>query len=105
MFTLRRLLFAVSIVYLDDHLIIQLIVNMLLSVAMIIYIGKVCPWESKFNNKLEQFNEFSCLILQYHQLTFTDLNPDVEVKSGPIANSFKYSTYVIIAVNCFLIGL
>ena len=66
MFTLRRLLYAWSLVYLDHNLVFQIIVNFALSITMIIYIGKWQPWEIQFNNNLEQFNEFSCLVLQYH---------------------------------------
>ena len=72
---------------------------------MIIYIGKQRPWEIDFNNRMEFFNEFGCLLLQYHQILFTDFVADVEFKDHYIAHSFLFLTYLIIAVNCALIGL
>ena len=104
MFTLRRLTFAFILVMMGDHLCFQIQANFALSIIMIIYIGKCRPWEDPFNNKLEQFNEFSCLIMQYHQVIFTDFFPNIEFKSTYIADSFIYLTYAIIGVNVSLIG-
>jgi hypothetical protein len=72
---------------------------------MIIYIGKQRPWEIQFNNRMEFFNECGCLLLQYHQILFTDFLADVEFKDEYVAHSFLFSTYLIIAINCALIGL
>lgn len=105
MFTLRRYFMAMNLVFLQDYLVFQIQLNFVLSLIMIIYVGKYRPWEIHFNNKLEQFNEFSCLILQYHQMVFTDFVLDIELKSTLVGSSFIYTTYAIIAVNCSLIGL
>ena len=44
------------------------------------------------------------MILQYHQMGFTDYVLDVYLKSTVVGNSFIYTTYTIIAINCMLIG-
>ena len=62
------------------------------------------PWMSSFTNKLELFNEFCGLLIQYHQISFTDFVPDVEFKTHSVSASFIMLTYLTIITNCLVVG-
>ena len=101
-YTLRRLLFALVLVNLDH---VQIECNMFISVLMLIYLGSYLPWENPQCNILELFNECTCLILQYHQVIFTDFCLDIEVKCYQVSSSFIFTTYIIIIVNFLVMFL
>ena len=104
MFTIRRLLLALILIYFNKHTVLQIQANQFLTLMLILYIGKYKPWLSSFTNNLELFNEFCGLLIQYHQISFTDFVPDVEFKTYNLSMVFIMLTYLTIIVNCLVVG-
>lgn len=104
-FTLRRLLFAYIIVYLQEYPWLQVQLNLYIQTFMILYLGFWRPWSNPFSNKLEFFNEIATLFIVYHMACFSNFYHDIEVRYYLLGNTFIYSTYIIIAVNTCVVLL
>ena len=74
----RRMIFAVSAVYLGELLWAQLAISISVSLVVLGFILDVNPLESPFANQVEFMNELTILILTYGQLHFTDYMPEPE---------------------------
>lgn len=79
-FILRRLSFALIVVFMGQGVIIQILALTLGSIFMIKYLIEVKPLDSKFLNAMELFNECILLISFYFMIFFTDLVGDVDFK-------------------------
>ena len=72
----RRIIFALSAVYLVHFLWAQLAIMMMISVFMIQYLMLYKPLSSLFLNRMEVLNECVTIILLYGLMCFTDFVPD-----------------------------
>mmetsp|Transcript_20646 Transcript_20646/g.31490 ORF Transcript_20646/g.31490 Transcript_20646/m.31490 type:complete len:104 (+) Transcript_20646:6281-6592(+) len=100
---IRRLAYAVLLVCLDKHTWVQIVVIFYLQQAMVIYLGKMKPKQSRLDNRMELFNEAMTLMISYHLLLFTDYVDDLELRYNFGGNSLIYSSYLIIGANTSLI--
>jgi len=75
-FTLRRLLMAITIIFIDTFPMMQLIIFNQSSVLTIIFLGWSKPFKLTFINNLELFNELAILAHTYMLVLFTDINDD-----------------------------
>ncbi|CDW83081.1 UNKNOWN [Stylonychia lemnae] len=91
----RRIIFALSIVFLDDGL-IQALIFFLGCLVQVGYLVKVKPFYSKLSNQLEIFNEACILVISIFILTFTDAFPYQ-------AASYEFG-WIVLAL-CFIICL
>jgi hypothetical protein len=78
-FFLRRLVFAVSTIYLKDQPTIQIQLYTLLSLLNVIAIAFFKPFEGQRVNYLEIFNELTILTVGTHLFIFTQFVPDEAV--------------------------
>jgi len=76
-FTLRRFSYASLLVFLPSFNWVQILLFFVLQIAIILYVGVRRPKDTRFNNRLELFNEFWTLVISYHLLIFTDYYTDV----------------------------
>lgn len=76
----RKFLLAISVVVYQDQLWLQLLVLTMSSIFIIIANGHIKAKTSKFDQRMEAFNEVKLLLLMYHMLCFTELGPDPETK-------------------------
>ena len=74
----RRLVFALSAVYLEDFLWGQLAIQMMISVSIVLYLKTFKPLDSPFSNRMEVLNECTVIFLVYFLMLFTDFVPDPE---------------------------
>ena len=79
----------------------QIAQQVFFAIGMIIFIQHYQPYESKFANRMETFNEVCVLCLTYIAMCFTEFVPDPEVRSniGPYyiaANLFMIAVHIII---------
>ena len=77
-FMTRRTTFALIIIELYERKGIQLIANLFLSMAMIMYVAHFRPYRISITNNWEIFNEVSGFIIQYF-LMWQAIFPDIDV--------------------------
>lgn len=69
---------------------------------IVIYIYAAKPFTSKFDNKLEGFNEICIMFSSVHLIMFTDLVPDQELQFK-VGYSIIAVIFINMAVNMYLI--
>lgn len=74
---MRRILMALVLVFFKDHKIFQVASLMLVSLAYLTYQIIFQPFEDRFLNKIEIFNEIIILTCYYHLLAFSTDNEDM----------------------------
>ena len=75
-----------------------------LSLAYGCVIGHANPMKSLTSNRMELFNEFCILIVNYHLMCFTDLVPDVDTREI-VGKSLEFTMYINVGVNFVVIIL
>lgn len=93
MFLVRRMTFAMIVVYLTDYSYFQLQLIILQSSFMMIYIfsNPFLDWKLNF---LEIFNEGCLMLCSYHCLAFTDYVDEIETKY-----LIGYSAFFLAGIN------
>ena len=81
-FFVRRLIFAISAVYLQNFLWAQLAIQMMISVVMVMYLKTYKPMDSPFSNRMEVLNECTMIVLVYFLMLFTDFVPNPETRNN-----------------------
>jgi hypothetical protein len=71
-FSLRRLIFCALAFYCTTVVFFQVQMLMFLNLFILLYIGGVQPFDTKFKNQIEMFNEFCICILTIQMTLFTD---------------------------------
>ena len=79
-FVLRRLLFFVAAIFLQQYTLFQLAIQFFCSTTMIIYLGYWWPFHTPLFTKIEIFNEVTTLLLLYHLFMFTDWIPMATIR-------------------------
>ena len=82
LYFLRRAIFVITIYLLEEHLWLQITIQMLSTLVVLITLLATKPLESKRSNRIEVFNECTILGLIYLLSCFTDLIPDASVRSN-----------------------
>ena len=77
-FFIRRVNFIITVMFLNDYLLIQLSLQIAISLINLLFLVK---WKPLKSNKKEIFNEVTILFLSYFALTFTDAEPDPNTRS------------------------
>ena len=77
-FIVRRLIFGISIVAIDDKPVIQCLVAIFLNFTYIFYVAYWEPFKTKYQNKMEIFNETINMIITYNFLIFTDFVSEMD---------------------------
>ena len=70
---------------------------------MLIYLGKYRPFDAQPVNTLETINEYLNLIMMYHMLCVSEINPSIEVRYNVIGKSFIATTLGNIAFNACVV--
>ncbi len=78
MFLLRRLIFAISIVYMGELPVFQILINVMFSLLYACFLIKVRPMNKGYLNILEIVNEITLLSTFYISLLFTEFVPSVD---------------------------
>ena len=81
LFVARRIIFALSAVYLVDFLWAQLAIQTYVSIGMLVYLNTCKPLESLLAQNMEILNELTAIVLTYGLLCFTDFVPSEETRS------------------------
>ncbi|TNV85628.1 hypothetical protein FGO68_gene8556 [Halteria grandinella] len=108
---LRRLVFALSVVLLEDHPYFQINLYQLSSFFTLIYLSQVGPFESNKFNFLELFNELNVFIASFHLIALVSMgeSDDNETQKAInkltrlIGNSFIGFSIFQISVNLLFI--
>ena len=80
-FLLRRLIFAASVVFVKDIPIIQVGLNVFISLGMVIFIVQIKPFMNSGSVKFEIFNELTILMISYMQIPLLlDVVSDSEIQ-------------------------
>ena len=77
LFIIRRLIFAMNIVFLNGYPVCQLYLQFLCCFMMLIFFILIKPLNMKYLNIMELFNEVTLLICSYYLFCFTSFIPDV----------------------------
>ena len=99
-FITRRALFCVAVIVTPEILWMQLAFQYLFSVFMVIYLTYFMPMECHFTNKIEIFNECTCILLMYHIMCFSDFVPEASTRSG-LGVSFIVFIFMNVATHLF----
>ena len=75
-FCLRRLVAAIIIFWLPKYGAIQIILSVYSNVASMLFIIASKPKPTRYDNRLEIFNEVMILVISLNLFTFTDFVPD-----------------------------
>ena len=67
---------------------------------MIIYLMLYKPMQSPFTNRMEVFNECTCIVLMYHIMCFSDFVPEASTRSG-LGIGFITIIFSNVAVHLF----
>ena len=70
---------------------------------MVIYLIYFEPMESKFSNRMETFNECTCVLLMYHIMCFSDFVPEAETRSS-LGISFIVCIFGNVTVHLFFMA-
>ena len=76
----RRLLFAIVVIFDDTFTWLHLAFYGATTIATLIYIGYMRPFETEYENKVEMFNELMNLMVLYLLICFTDFVPDLSMR-------------------------
>jgi hypothetical protein len=98
-FILRRLLYALSIVYGGSLVGIQLMAQIMMSLLQLCYLVRVRPFQEPQDNSLEIFNEGSILLILTCHFPFA-----IGTDSGGVEAAYKLG-YVVIMLILFNIGV
>lgn len=79
-FIVRRLVISIFFVFLDYFTVAQLSIVLFSSFSVILYMNLVRPYKDSFLNNLEIGNEICILTLSYLMLSFSDLQPDLDLR-------------------------
>eukprot|EP00347_Sterkiella_histriomuscorum_P023597 403334047 len=77
---MRRLIYVIIIIFAKQSIHLQLLCQIIISMIIIIYLLKVKPLKTNWQNKVELFNEFNFLLINYSMYTFTEINDDPQVQ-------------------------
>ncbi|CDW71173.1 UNKNOWN [Stylonychia lemnae] len=77
-FLLRRMIFALSLIYLDME--VQLALQMIISLGLLTYYISYQPMRKSFQNRLEVYNELTFLICLCQCFLFTEYVDDVKLR-------------------------
>ena len=72
LFSLRRLIFCALAFYCTHLSVFQVQVLMYINILTLLYVGGVKPFETRFKNRIEMFNELCICILTIQMCLFTD---------------------------------
>ena len=105
-FILRRIAFISMIYFLsgDEFTVAQVYINIALSYFFLLYLVVLKPFKDKSVNKLEVINEIAYLLITYHQIGFTDINPRVEIKEKIAWSLIVISLMNLIFPNLYLVS-
>ena len=70
-FMLRRLLFVVSVIWLEKYIVFQVFLQMAASEAILIYLYYNSPFETPFLNRMEVLNECMSVVVLYFLMGFS----------------------------------
>ena len=76
----RRVMFVVSVVMWGEYLVIQLFVHFAISFSIFFFYVLIQPFETKFDLKMELFNEVCGILSTYTLMLFTNFVPDPAVR-------------------------
>ena len=96
-YVFRRLIFSLSILFLDSCPMIQVSIFQLMSIFQLIYVGYCKPFEDPQQNRVELLNESTVSIISVMLPAFTDYLID---ESGDIQNGLGWLILTLIAVSC-----
>jgi len=77
---LRRIVLAMTVVLLDDVLVIQFFIFIMSSIFQIILVGFIMPYKKKRHNLSEMINEVVTIFIMYHIFCFTSWVPDANIR-------------------------
>jgi len=77
-FMVRRMLYALLLVFLTGYPVFQIAGMVMMTVFMVIFMGHVRPFATKFQHYNELYNECTVMILTYHLICFSNLNTDAD---------------------------
>ena len=107
-FMTRRTTFALIIIELYELIGIQLVANLFLSMAMLMYVAHFRPYRISITNNWEIFNEVSGFIIQYF-LMWLAIFPDIDVSQVSIRTKIGWfyisSVGSNLGVNFLYIGI
>jgi hypothetical protein len=94
---MRRLIYALSIIFMVRVPVIQIFMQILLSSTHMMYVLQTKPFDSQFENFLELVNETTILVIMTSLLIFTDERIDSQ-----ITMTIGYILIGIILVNILM---
>jgi hypothetical protein len=101
-FLLRRLLFAISIIFMNYIPMLQIFTLFVSSVATIIYLISYKPFDTPLLNRLEIFNELCLYLMSYPCMLFTDVSFE-DAAGAPFSSAyFKYNMGWIVVCGVLL---
>ncbi len=76
----RRLLFVITAIFIENHGEFQSMVYTFMSLLSIMFVAYHKPYDSRRINMIELFNEYTILVAGYHLFIFTDFVEDEQQK-------------------------
>ena len=80
-FFIRRAIFIISVLHLDNSLLTQLSIQIIMSLLNLLLLIQWKPLITNFENNKEIFNEVTILGLSYFALTFTNAEPNPNTRA------------------------
>ena len=93
-FLFRRIVFGLTLIYLQDYVFLQIFIYNFGIIFQIIYLILGQPFQDPALTKLELFNEFTLLASLYHIFFFTNYFDDAEMKFN-----IGWSCIIVIMIN------
>lgn len=99
---MRRLSYAVALVFSEDLVIVQLIVMNIGSYTIILYTLLVKPYKQDYMNNLELANETIILFLTYMLWVFSDNQGSARVKNN-LGWIYCFFIFICLLINIFVL--
>lgn len=104
LFFTRRILFAVSLIWLRQYIVFQMMLYIFPTLAVIIAVGWYKPMYNSFLNELELYNNCSIIFIAYCLLYLTDFMPS-PLHHNVIGIILAVFTFQTIFINLYLIAV
>lgn len=80
-FFLRRMIFVLVVLFLGDFVLVQMSIQIIVSLLILLFLILYKPQKTKFTNNKEILNEFTILLMSCIAMSFTGAETDPEKRA------------------------
>jgi hypothetical protein len=90
------------VVFMQKYVYWSLIMVNFQAIMMVLLVGHIKPFSRQSDNRIELYNEFSTLVVNYHLMCFTDFVSEVDTREL-VGKSLVYVTGGNLLINLLVV--